>query len=80
LLTPSCEKHWGADGGVAVPPAQVKSLQEFPPRQAADTLSVRKAIEETMTMKKLDSPAGSSNGERAPRRLSNSPPLDRRIR
>ncbi len=34
----------------------LKSLQDFPPSQGADTLSMRKAIEETM--KKMDNPRG----------------------
>jgi len=37
----------------------LKSLQEFPPSQGADTLSMKKAIEETM--KKMENPANSSN-------------------
>jgi len=37
----------------------LKSLQDFPPSQGADTLSMRKAVEEAM--KKLESPAESSN-------------------
>jgi arylsulfatase len=40
-------------------PAYLKSLQDFPPSQGADTLSMRKAVEEAM--KKLDNPHGSSN-------------------
>ncbi len=37
----------------------LKSLQEYPPRQGADTLSMKKAIEGAM--QKLESPQGSSN-------------------
>jgi len=37
----------------------LKSLQEFPPSQASDTLSMKKAIESAMS--KLDNPHGSSN-------------------
>ena len=37
----------------------LKSLEEFPPSQGADTLSMKKAIDNAM--KKLESPAGSSN-------------------
>jgi hypothetical protein len=37
----------------------VKSLLEYPPRQAADTLSMREAIEEAM--RKMAAPQGSSN-------------------
>ena len=39
--------------------AHLKSLQEFPPRQGADTLSLKKAID--ATMQKLANPVGSSN-------------------
>jgi arylsulfatase len=37
----------------------LKSLQEFPPSQGADTLSMKKAVD--AAMKKLESPNGSSN-------------------
>ncbi|HVU07354.1 MAG TPA: arylsulfatase [Verrucomicrobiae bacterium] len=37
----------------------LKSLQDFPPRQGADTLSMKKAVDEAM--KKLENPNGSSN-------------------
>jgi len=36
--------------------AQLKSLQEFPPRQGADTLSLKKAIDSAM--EKMDNPGG----------------------
>ena len=39
--------------------AHLKSREEFPPSQGADTLSVKKAIDEAM--KKLDNPGASSN-------------------
>jgi arylsulfatase len=39
--------------------AHLKSLQEFPPSQGADTLSLKKAVEETM--RKMENPHGSSN-------------------
>jgi arylsulfatase len=39
--------------------AHLKSLNDFPPRQGADTMSMKKAIDETM--KKLENPAGASN-------------------
>ena len=45
----------GADGGRAVPPAHLKSLQDFPPSQGADTLSMHKAIE--TAMRKMESAA-----------------------
>jgi len=39
--------------------AHLKSLVDFPPSQGADTLSMRKAVEQAM--KKLEAPHGSSN-------------------
>ena len=39
--------------------AHLKSLEEFPPSQGADTLSMKKAVDEAM--KKAESPGGSSN-------------------
>jgi len=39
--------------------AQVKSLQDYPPRQGADTLSLKKAIDQAM--EKLNAPNASSN-------------------
>ena len=39
--------------------AHLKSLQDYPPSQAADTLSMKKALEETM--KKLENPRGGNN-------------------
>ena len=39
--------------------AHLKSLQDYPPRQGFDTLSMKKTIESAM--KKMESPAGSSN-------------------
>jgi arylsulfatase A-like enzyme len=39
--------------------AHLKSLQDFPPSQGADTLSMHKAIEEAM--RKMETPHGSSN-------------------
>jgi arylsulfatase A-like enzyme len=39
--------------------AHLKSLQEFPPRQGADTLSMKKAVEDAM--KKTENAHGSSN-------------------
>ena len=39
--------------------AHLKSLQDFPPSQGADTLSMKKAVDEAM--KKLSTPHGSSN-------------------
>lgn len=39
--------------------AHLKSLADSPPSQGADTLRMRKAVEEAM--KKLENPVGSSN-------------------
>jgi arylsulfatase len=38
---------------------QLKSLQDFPPRQGADSLSMKKAIDNAM--KKMDNPGGASD-------------------
>jgi arylsulfatase len=53
------EKMWVPTAAKKFLAAQIKSLQEFPPRQGADTLSLQKAIEGAM--QKLDSPNASSN-------------------
>ena len=53
------EKLWAPTAAGPFLAAHLKSLQEFPPRQGADTLSLKKAIDETM--KKMDNPSGSSN-------------------
>jgi arylsulfatase len=37
----------------------LKSLQEYPPRQGADSLSMKKAIETAMS--KMENPRGASN-------------------
>ena len=37
----------------------IQSHEEFPPRQKADTLSIKKELEETM--KKFENPTGSNN-------------------
>jgi arylsulfatase len=52
-------KLWAPTGAGPFLAAHLKSLEEYPPRQAADTLSMKKAVEEAM--KKLDNPHGSSN-------------------
>jgi arylsulfatase len=52
-------KLWAPTGAGPFLAAHLKSLQDFPPSQGADTLSMRKAVEEAM--KKLDNPHGSSN-------------------
>ena len=53
------EKLWAPTGAGPFLAAHLKSLEEFPPRQGADTLSMKKAIDEAM--KKMDTPNGSSN-------------------
>jgi len=53
------EKLWAPTAATPFLVAHLKSLQEFPPSQGADTLSMKKAIEEAM--KKLETPQGSSN-------------------
>src|SRR6185436_9236640 len=53
------QKLWAPTAASMFLNAHLKSLQDFPPSQGADTLSMRKAIEEAM--KKLESPHGSSN-------------------
>jgi arylsulfatase len=52
-------KLWAPTGAGPFLAAHLKSLQDYPPRQGADTLSMKRAID--AAMKKLDSPAGSSN-------------------
>jgi hypothetical protein len=52
-------KLWAPTASGPFLAAHLKSLQDYPPRQAADTLRMKKAIEESM--KKMDNPAGSSN-------------------
>jgi arylsulfatase A-like enzyme len=46
-------KMWALNSSAPFIGAHLKSLQEFPPSQAADTLSMKKALDETM--KKLES-------------------------
>ncbi len=53
------EKLWAPTASTAFLAAHLKSLQEYPPRQGADTLSMKKAIDDTM--KKMDNANGSSN-------------------
>jgi arylsulfatase len=52
-------KMWVATAAGPFLAAHLKSMQEYPPRQGADSLSMKTAIEEAM--KKMDSPQGSSN-------------------
>jgi arylsulfatase A-like enzyme len=53
------QKMWVGSGAGPVIAAHLKSLQEFPPSQGADTFSMKKAIENVM--KKLENPNASSN-------------------
>jgi arylsulfatase len=53
------QKLWAPTAAGPFLAAHLKSLQDFPPSQGADTLSMRKAVEEAM--KKLENPHGSSN-------------------
>jgi arylsulfatase len=53
------QKLWAPTAATPVLAAHLKSLQDFPPSQGADTLSMKKAIDSAM--KKLENPRGSSN-------------------
>jgi arylsulfatase len=53
------QKLWAPTGAGPFLAAHLKSLEEYPPSQGADTLSMKKAIDQAM--KKLETPAGSSN-------------------
>jgi arylsulfatase len=52
-------KLWAPTAAGPFLAAHLKSLQEYPPRQGSDTLSMKKAID--AAMKKLESPNASSN-------------------
>ena len=52
-------KLWAPTAAGPFLAAHLKSLEEFPPSQGADTLSMKKAIDETM--KKMENPGASSN-------------------
>jgi arylsulfatase len=52
-------KLWAPTGAGPFLAAHLKSLQEFPPRQGADSLSMKKVIEDAM--RKMESPQGSNN-------------------
>ena len=52
-------KLWAPTGAGPFLAAHLKSLQDYPPSQGADTLSMKKAVD--LAMKKLESPHGSSN-------------------
>ena len=53
------EKLWAPTAAVPFLAAHLKSLQDFPPSQGADTLSMKKAIDEVM--KKMENPQGHNN-------------------
>ena len=53
------QKMWVPTAAKQFLAAQLKSLQDFPPRQGADTISLKKAIDEAM--QKLDNPGAYSN-------------------
>ena len=53
------QKLWAPTAAGEFLAAHLKSLQDFPPSQGADTLSMKTAVEGAM--KKLESPHGSSN-------------------
>ncbi len=52
-------KMWAATAAGPIIGAHLKSLQEYPPSQGADTLSLKKALEQAMS--KLENPQGSNN-------------------
>jgi arylsulfatase A-like enzyme len=52
-------KLWAPTAAGPFLAAHLKSIQEYPPSQGADTLSMKKAIEEAM--KKMDNPKGGNN-------------------
>jgi arylsulfatase len=51
-------KMWALNSAAPFIAAHLKSLIEFPPSQGADTLSMKKALDEAM--KKLEAPRGSN--------------------
>ena len=55
----SRQKMWAPTAAGPFLAAHLKSLREFPPSQGADTMSMKKAIEQAMA--KMESPGGSSN-------------------
>ena len=56
-------KMWAPAAASPFLAAHMKSLEDYPPRQGADSLSLKKAIEGAM--KKMDSPHGSSKRRKA---------------
>jgi arylsulfatase len=53
------QKLWAPTAAGPFLAEHLKSLQEYPPRQGADTLSMKKAIDQAM--QKMENPNGSSN-------------------
>jgi arylsulfatase len=53
------QKLWAPTAAGPFLAAHLKSLEEFPPSQGSDTLSMKKAIDEAM--KKMENPGSSSN-------------------
>jgi len=53
------QKMWAPAAASSFLTTHLKSLQDYPPRQGADSLSMKKAIDGAM--KKMESPHGSSN-------------------
>jgi arylsulfatase len=53
------EKLWAPTGATPFLAAHLQSLQDYPPSQGADTLSMRKAIE--AVMKQMENPKGGNN-------------------
>ncbi|BDB28867.1 arylsulfatase (plasmid) [Cupriavidus sp. P-10] len=53
------QKLWAPTAAVPFLDAHLKSMEEYPPRQGADTLSMKKAIDEAM--KKMSTPNKGSN-------------------
>jgi len=52
-------KMWAPAAAAPFLGAHLKSLQDYPPRQRANSLSLKKVIEKAM--KQMDNPASSSN-------------------
>jgi hypothetical protein len=53
------QKLWAPTAASPFLATHLKSLQDFPPSQGADTLNMRKAVEEAM--RKMENAKGSSN-------------------
>ncbi len=53
------QKMWAPTAAGPFLAAHLKTLSEFPPRQGADSLSMKKAVEEAM--KKMENPQGGNN-------------------